>query len=83
MKDRKLAELSDEELLQHAKKMKSESIINALLIGILVGVIAYSIFKNTWGLVTVIPLYIIYKLANTSKYSNRELEETLKARNLK
>ena len=83
MTERKLSELSDEELLQEAKKMKSNSIMNAVLIGFLAGIIIYSVMKNTLGLVTLIPLFLAYKLVNKSNYNNQELESILKERNLK
>lgn len=83
MKHKKLSELTDQELLSEAKKAKSASIINALLIGFLAGIIFYSILENSWGILTVIPLFLVYKLINNSKYKNTELENLLKERNLK
>lgn len=83
MTERKLSELTDEELLQEAKKMKSNSIMNAVLIGFLVGIIFYSVVKNTLGFLTLIPLFLAYKLVNKSNYKNQELESILKERNLK
>lgn len=83
MTERKLSELSDEELLQEAAKKKSNSITNAVLIGFLVGIVFYSVVKNTLGLVTLLPLFLAYKLVNKSTYNNQELESLLKERNLK
>jgi hypothetical protein len=83
MKQKELAALTDQELLDKAKKMKSTSISNAVLIGFLIGIVFYSILKNTWGLVTLIPLYFAYKLINNSKHDTKELENILKERNLK
>ena len=84
MQQKTLSELTDQELLQEAKKMKSNAIINALLIGFLIGVIFYSFAKNSWGFFTLIPLFFAYKLMNSSKKSNsKELEILLKERNLK
>jgi hypothetical protein len=83
MKSKPLTELTDEELLQEAKKMKSASILNAVLIGFLAGVIVFSIAKNTWGFLTLIPLVFAYKLINNSNYKTKELERLLKERNLK
>lgn len=83
MNQRNLSELTDQELLQEAKKMKSASIINAFLIGFLIAVVFYSIAKNTLGLFTLIPLFFAYKLINKSKYNEQELENLLKERNLK
>lgn len=83
MNQKELSELTNEELLQEAKKRKSASIMNALLIGFLAGVIVYSIVKNSLGFLTLIPLYFIYKLINNSKYKNKDLEDLLRERNLK
>jgi hypothetical protein len=84
MKEKELTELSDQELLQEAKKMKSFSIINALFIGFLAGIIFYSIVKNSWGMLTLIPLYFIYKMINDPKNKrSKDLEKFLKERNLK
>ena len=83
MTERKLSELTDEELLQEAKKMKSNSIMNAVLIGFLAGIIIYSVVKNTLGFLTLIPLFLAYKLINKSNHNKQELENLLKERNLK
>jgi hypothetical protein len=83
MKGRKLSELTDQELLQEAKKMKSTAITNAILIGFLMGIVFYSIAKNSVGFFTLIPLFLAFKLINNSKYSKKELESLLSERNLK
>jgi uncharacterized protein YqhQ len=83
MQQKKLSELTDQELLKEAKKMKSKAITNALLIGFLIGIVIYSVVKNSLGFLTLIPLFLIYKLINSSKYDSKELENLLKERNLK
>jgi hypothetical protein len=84
MEEKELTELSDQELLQESKKMKSFSITNALFIGFLAGIILYSIVKNSWGMLTLIPLYFIYKMINDPKNKrSKALEVLLKERNLK
>lgn len=84
MNQKELAELTDEELLQAAKKMKSEAMINAGLIGFLVGIVFYSLMKNGFGFFMLIPLFLIYKLFNNKpKYNKQELARILKERNLK
>ena len=83
MEEKKLSELTDQELLQEAKKMKSTSITNAVLIGLLIGIVLYSFIKKSLGFLTLIPLFLAYKLINNSKYNNKELEDLLRARNLK
>lgn len=83
MEQKNLTELTDQELLQEAKKLKVASITNTALIGFLIGIIFYSVIKNTLGFFTLIPLFFAYKLINNSKYKNQELENLLKERNLK
>lgn len=56
------SDLTDNDLLEEGNKIKPSPIIDALLIGFLFGIIIYSVAKNTWGLVTLIPLFIIYTL---------------------
>ena len=80
--ENELSLLTDEELLAEAKKMKSTSVINGFIIGFMVGVIAYSVWKSSWGLLTLIPLYIAYKLFNDSKNYD-DLKKVLKDRNLR
>lgn len=81
MTKEELAALTDQELLEKAKKMKSNAIISALLIGFMVGVIIFSIWKSTIGLFTLIPLIFAFKLFNNSK-NDKALKELLKERNL-
>ena len=80
MAQKELSELTDQELLDEAKKMKSTSITNALLIGIMIGVIVWSVAKNNVGLFTLVPLFFAYKLLNNN---NEVLKKLLKERNLK
>jgi cadmium resistance protein CadD (predicted permease) len=77
-----LLELSNEERVKKGEHLKSNLIINALLIGIYMGVIMSSEVKNTWGLFTLVPLFLIYKMINNSE-SHKELKEAIKERNLK
>jgi len=82
--EKELSELTDQELLDESKKMKSFSITNAFLIGFLIGIIVYSFAKNSWGFLTLIPLYFIHKMVNGPKNIRLQvLEKLLKERNLK
>ncbi|GAO41388.1 hypothetical protein [Flavihumibacter petaseus] len=83
MAQRNLSELTDQELLQEAKKQKSAALINAAIIGFLIGIVVYSVIKKSWGFLTLIPLFLAYKLIKKNKYSNEELEHALKERKLK
>ncbi len=84
MQEKDLKDFSDQELLDEEKKLKSFSVTNAFLIGALMGIIAYSVFASTWGMLTLIPLYFIYKM--TSDPRNKRMEQVsvlLKERNLR
>ena len=81
MTSEELSELSDQELLIQAKKMKTNSFTNALLVGFLFGIIIYSILVSSVGLFTLIPLLFAFKIINQDK-NNTALKNQLKERNL-
>lgn len=81
MNKKEISELTDQELLDADKKMKPNPITDAVLIGFLVGIIIFSVAKSTWGFLTLIPLFFIYKLLNKGKKKKALLEE-LKKREL-
>ncbi|RKD88161.1 hypothetical protein [Mangrovibacterium diazotrophicum] len=83
MEQKELPQLTDQELLEEAKNLKSAAITNDVLIGVLIGIVIYSILKSSFGFLTLIPLFLIYKLVNNSKYDKKELENLLAERNLK
>lgn len=84
MEQKEYTQMTDQELLAEAKKLKSFSITNALLIGFLAGVIFYSVVKNSWGMLTLIPLYFIYIMTKEPKNKKvKELQSLFKERNLK
>ncbi len=76
-------ESTDQELLEEQKKLKSFSILNAFLIGILFGIIAFSIYYHAYGVALLIPLFLIYKLTNDPRNKRaKKLDKLLKERNL-
>lgn len=75
------SELTDQELLNEVDSIRTSGKTHALLIGVMFGIIIFSIWKNTIGLFTLIPLFLIYKLLDKSK-RKQALELELKARNL-
>ncbi len=84
MENTDFSTLTDQELLAEAKKMKSSFITNAFFIGFLIGIICYSVIKSSWGMFTLIPLYLIYRMVNDPKKKRmKELEELLEQRKLK
>lgn len=84
MNPEELAQLTNEELLAEAKKMRSAAISNALFIGFLAGIIIYSVAVNSIGFLTLIPLFFIYKLVNEKRNKqSKAVEALLKERGLK
>lgn len=59
------------------KNKKTTAIVNAVLIGFLVGIVIYSVVKNTLGFLTLIPLFFIYKLLNKPE-QDKSREQPLK-----
>ena len=81
MKQNELAELTNEELLQQGKKIKSTKIFDAVIIGFLIGVAVFSTVRNGFGLLTFLPLVYI-PISVKNKTRNQELEKLLKERGL-
>ncbi len=81
MNQNELSQLSDKELLEAARISKPSPMIDAFFIGFLVGIIIYSVVANSWGFLTLIPLYLIYIfLKKPKKYE--ALKKELEKRNL-
>jgi riboflavin transporter FmnP len=84
MDTRDLSQLTDKELLEEAKKLRSFSVTNAVLIGFLVGIVVYSIINSTFGFLMLLPLYLAHRLINDPRNKKvKEVELLLKQRNLK
>ena len=76
-----ISKLSNQELIETLNQNKPSPIIDAFFIGFLVGIIIYSVAANTWGLVTIIPLYLIYIFLKKPKL-HEALKTELQKRNL-
>ncbi|HMW12783.1 MAG TPA: hypothetical protein PKX89_06835 [Chitinophagales bacterium] len=84
MEQKEYSHMTDQDLLDEWKKLKKSSIINGFIIGFLAGIIFYSVIKNTWGLLTLIPLFFIYRLLNDSRNKKKSaLQKLLEERNIK
>tara|TARA_R110002072_G_scaffold196769_1_gene354147 strand:+ start:216 stop:464 length:249 start_codon:yes stop_codon:yes gene_type:complete len=82
MRPQDFSDLTDQELLDEAKKVKSNAIMNATLIGFMVGVVIYGVAKNNLGFFFLIPLFLAFKFFHKPQ-NNEALEKVLKERNLK
>jgi hypothetical protein len=79
---KELSELTDQELLQEAKKSNSTNLYDAGIFGILIGIAIYSTVNNGLGFLTFLPLVYI-PIASKNKIKNKALKKLLKERNLK
>lgn len=64
--------MTDAELLEEVKALKSFSLTTAFMIGFLVGIILFSIFYSAYGLSMLIPLYLIYLFVKDPKVKRAE-----------
>lgn len=76
------SELTDQELLSEIQKVKASTIVNAVLIGVTVGVAIYSTLKNGWGILTFFPLFFGPMILKSTKRKN-SLQQELNKRNLR
>jgi uncharacterized membrane protein (DUF485 family) len=83
MESTSIFELSTEELQKKLKRLKTEKIINAILVGITVGIFAFSTIKAGFGFGSIMALVITYffiKNANKTNTLAKEIEKELELR---
>jgi hypothetical protein len=78
---KKLSELTDQELLQEAKRSRPTNIYDAVFFGILIGIAIYSTVNHGLGILTFLPIVYI-PIASKNMIKNNELKKLLKERNL-
>ena len=86
MKPENLTEFSDDHLVQGYKKIKTNKIIDAFIIGITIGIFVYCVVENGFGFFTFFPLiigYLLIKNSSNSKILEKEIMKEMKSRNLK
>lgn len=79
---KELTELSDQELLEKRKNIKSTRVMSAVIIGVVAGIAVYSAVKNGLGLLTLFPLLFIFITVQQERTNRRALEKEINARNL-
>ena len=62
MNNEEHTEVTDHELLEEAKNSRIAAWLDTAQIGFMIGIILYSVAKNSWGIVTLIPVAYIYIL---------------------
>lgn len=86
MAPKNISELSEQELSQKLKTIKNNKIIDAVLVGITVGISFYSAVNNGFSFFTFFPLLLAYmfvKNSENNKLLQKEIEKELHSRNLK
>ena len=89
MEKRNFAELTDEELLSEKRKLGKAKITSAVIIGFMAGVLIFGVVswslseEKRFGFLIpmLIPVVIIYRMLK-NRNMNKDLEETLRERNL-
>ncbi|SCY40911.1 hypothetical protein [Flavobacterium caeni] len=70
------SELSEQELTQKLKKLKTNKIIDAALVGFTIGIVVYAATTKGFGFFTFFPLILTYVIVRNSK-SNKALEQAI------
>lgn len=84
MKHEYLRELSDQELLQKIKNLKTNKIVDALIIGVTIGIAIYTAVNNGFGFFTFFPLilgYMIIRNSRNNEILEKEIQKELESRN--
>lgn len=80
-KENEFRDLSDSELLQKRKAVKSALILSCIIMGFLVGIAIYSAVRNGIGFFTLFPLFFVF-LMTKNQGTNKALLREIKSRNL-
>lgn len=76
MNPENFTELNDQELLQKAKKLKNNKIIDSTIIGFTIGIVVYSAITNGFGFFTFFPLVLTFFIVRNSA-NNKLLEKAI------
>ena len=86
MKTEYLTELSEQELLQKIKNLKTNKIVDATIIGVTIGIAIYSAVNNGLAFFTFFPLLLGYMMIRNSANNEileKEIQKELESRNSK
>lgn len=75
------SELTNEELLQEAKRLRPSKTTDAVLIGVLIGIATFSTVRNGAGLLSFLPL-VYLPIAAKNRTRSGKVETLLKERGL-
>jgi hypothetical protein len=76
-----VSHLSNEELLAEAESHKPSPLLDAFFVGFLIGILIYGFASSYFGLLLLIPLFLIYIMVRKSK-RNEALQEEMEKRGL-
>lgn len=85
MKPESLTDLNDQQLLDKLKGIKTNKIIDMVIVGFTLGIVVYSAVKNGFGFFTFFPLVLTYLVVRNSKNNEileKEVQKELRSRNL-
>lgn len=85
MNPENFTELNDQELLQKAKKLKNNKIIDSTIIGFTIGIVVYSAITKGFGFFTFFPLVLTFFIIRNSannKLLEKAIQKELQSRNL-
>lgn len=82
MDEKKINELSNEELLDKKKKGKINKIINAVFIGFCIGIAVYSASKKGLSFATIAPLLLAVFAYKYFGKNEKLVDEELKSRDI-
>lgn len=81
MKPLHLTDLNENELRKELKKIKTNKIIDATIVGVTIGIAIYSAVKNGIGFSTFFPIilaYLIIRNSANNKIVEKEIQKNLK-----
>jgi len=81
MTQKDLADLTTEKLLEEKNKIQNNKIVNASIIGVCIGIFAYSAVKSGFGFFTFLPLLLTYPFVKNGQQI-KALEKELESRNV-
>lgn len=77
MENKNLSKNNTDELLEGQKRVNSNTIYNAILIGFLIGIVIYSTVKHGLGFFTFFPLFFVYLLIKKRKKIKTDINNLL------
>jgi hypothetical protein len=80
MESKNLTDLTDEELVEKEQKLKKNATYHAFLVGLLGGVIVYSLVKNGLVWPTFFPIFIIAVLEKRRQDEHKAVQKEIQSR---